>query len=187
MEQDNHIMIDLETLGLKVNAPIIAIGAVEFNPDSGVVTREFYLNIEWESALAMEGVEPDQNTINWWKTQDEHVKELLRHNQVSMETALESFNEWLPENAIVWGNGSIFDIGKLEFHYWGDEKWNFRDVRDVRTIEHLGRSILNYGIRQHPFLGNKHFALDDARNQAMYVSMVWRTLRGSIDIDRAAL
>ncbi len=183
MEQDNHIVIDLETHGTKVNAPIIAIGAVRFNPSTGQITGEFYQNIDWKSALAVEGVEADPKTITWWQQQDPAAKENLMQNQIDINSALDNFTAWLPEEPIVWGNGATFDIGILEFHYWGEEKWFFKNVRDMRTIEHLGRALLNYSIKQHPFFGIRHSALDDSINQATYISMVWKALAGSVHMD----
>jgi len=38
-----HIMIDLETMGARPNAPIISIGAVAF--DANGIDREFYCNV----------------------------------------------------------------------------------------------------------------------------------------------
>ncbi|HAU5802086.1 3'-5' exonuclease [Citrobacter freundii] len=38
----NNLMIDLETMGKKPNAPIVSIGAVFFDPQSGELGQEFY-------------------------------------------------------------------------------------------------------------------------------------------------
>mgnify|MGYP002792717163 CR=1 FL=1 len=37
-----HIMVDIETLSTAVNAAVLSIGAVEFDPMSGKIEREFY-------------------------------------------------------------------------------------------------------------------------------------------------
>lgn len=47
----NNLMIDLETMGKKPNAPIVSIGAVFFNPQSGELGPEFYAVVSLESAM----------------------------------------------------------------------------------------------------------------------------------------
>ncbi|MEJ0847907.1 3'-5' exoribonuclease [Klebsiella pneumoniae] len=39
-----HVMVDLETMGKKHNAPIVAIGAVVFDPATGSIGESFYLD-----------------------------------------------------------------------------------------------------------------------------------------------
>ena len=41
-----HLMIDLETLGTDPTAPIVAIGAVFFNPKTGELGAEFIATID---------------------------------------------------------------------------------------------------------------------------------------------
>lgn len=47
----NNLMIDLETMGKKPNAPVVSIGAVFFDPQSGEIGPEFYtplaLKAQW--------------------------------------------------------------------------------------------------------------------------------------------
>jgi len=44
-------MIDLETLGTKVDAPVLSIGAVEFNLETGKLGQEFYCVLDLQSQL----------------------------------------------------------------------------------------------------------------------------------------
>ena len=48
----NDLMIDLESMGKKPNAPIVSIGAVFFNPQTGELGQEFYTAVSLESAMA---------------------------------------------------------------------------------------------------------------------------------------
>ena len=47
----NHLMIDLETLGTAANAPVIAIGAVFFDPNTGTLGDTFDAAIDVEDAM----------------------------------------------------------------------------------------------------------------------------------------
>ena len=48
-ETMKHIMLDLETMSTASNAAIVAIGAVEFEPETGKLGREFYCNVSLAS------------------------------------------------------------------------------------------------------------------------------------------
>lgn len=47
----NHLMIDIETMGNKPTAPIVAIGAVFFDPQSSELGAEFYVAVNLASAM----------------------------------------------------------------------------------------------------------------------------------------
>jgi hypothetical protein len=69
----NHLMIDLETMGNKPTAPIVSIGAVFFDPQSGKFGEEFYTAVQLESAMA-QGAQPDGDTIIWWMKQSTEAR-----------------------------------------------------------------------------------------------------------------
>ncbi|WP_410007959.1 3'-5' exoribonuclease domain-containing protein, partial [Klebsiella pneumoniae] len=46
-----HVMVDLETMGKKHNAPIVAIGAVFFDPATGSIGESFYKVVCLESSV----------------------------------------------------------------------------------------------------------------------------------------
>ena len=47
----NHLMIDLETMGNKPNAPVVSIGAVFFEPSTGELGEEFYHVVSLKSSM----------------------------------------------------------------------------------------------------------------------------------------
>ena len=61
-----HIMVDIETLSTAVNAAVLSIGAVEFDPMSGKIEREFYHELDL-SEQANRHI--DVNTMQWWVKQ----------------------------------------------------------------------------------------------------------------------
>ncbi|EKS0829523.1 3'-5' exoribonuclease, partial [Escherichia coli] len=60
-----HLMIDLETMGKNPDAPIISIGAIFFDPQTGEMGPEFSKTIDLETA----GGVIDRDTIKWWLKQ----------------------------------------------------------------------------------------------------------------------
>jgi DNA polymerase III epsilon subunit-like protein len=179
VEQDDDIMIDLETLGLKQDAAIIAIGAVRFNIETGEIGDRFHQNILWESALKYGASSP--STVTWWGNQSQAAKDaLLSPAQLPIEDVMNSFREWLGPDPIVWGNGAVFDIAKLEHYFDMKEEmhpWFYRNTRDVRTIDMLGRRIFKRGISDQTFEGIKHHPVDDAVNTARYVHDTYNIIR----------
>lgn len=174
-----HIMIDLETLGTTADSAIISIGAVEFNPNIGEIDNinAFYTRVDWGSAMIRRTVNAD--TLQWWMKQSDDARKEVIKKGVTMNTALEQLTEWLPHDAIVWGNGAAFDISMLEHAYQQRKMelpWKFWNVRDCRTIEALARGIVDK--KEIARSGTHHSALDDAIYQATYISKMWMALRG---------
>ncbi|HBD4295643.1 TPA: 3'-5' exoribonuclease, partial [Escherichia coli] len=57
-----HLMIDLETMGKNPDAPIISIGAIFFDPQTGDMGPEFSKTIDLDTA----GGVIDRDVIKWW-------------------------------------------------------------------------------------------------------------------------
>lgn len=171
----NNVMIDLETLGTNMNAPIISIGAVFFNPETGHTDpRCFLQNISIQSVLSL-GFTPDE-TIEWWLMQDKEVIKATLANAIHFEIALMLFNEWLTkkcekENLIVWGNGAKFDLGILTNAFKkGDYRtlpWEHWNERCVRTIAAQFPAIKDEAKAN--FIGTKHNPVDDCLHQIKYL------------------
>lgn len=177
----NHVMIDLETLGVKVDSVFISIGAVYFDPETGHLGKEFYVNIDWQSSIDA-GRAIDASTLQWWFDQSKEAKiSVLRDLSVSFPKALQMLHGFLSKNIdknVVWGNGSSFDISILEHAYhknFTPIPWKFWNIRDVRTIKDLGKDLVDKSIFD--FIGVAHNALDDSKHQAKYVSAIWKEIK----------
>jgi hypothetical protein len=70
-----HVMIDLETGGTDPGAPILAIGAVEFDPETGALGNQFYRAVDPVSALKHGRMSGD--TFRWWLRQDDAAREAV--------------------------------------------------------------------------------------------------------------
>ncbi|HFV2451493.1 TPA: 3'-5' exoribonuclease [Escherichia coli] len=172
-----HLMIDLETMGKKSNAPIVVIGAVFFDPQTGEIGPTFYIVISLVDAMDT-GAVPDGSTIEWWLAQSSEARSAILVDQVKLVDALIQFREFINEYSDekfvqVWGNGATFDNTILRTSY---ERlnipcpWRYYNDRDVRTIVELGKTIGFDARTVIPFEGVRHHALDDARHQAKYVT-----------------
>lgn len=168
-------MIDLETIGNDYDGIFTTIGAVVFDPMTGELGDTFYEHINWESSIdAGRTITPE--TIKWWFTQSKAAQAEIIKDGKPLKDVLVEFKEWLPNHPIVWGNGPIFDISKLETAYgYYNIPWEFYNVRCVRTICDLTKGIINRSTV--PLIGEKHNALDDAKWQAKYVSLMYKTIR----------
>lgn len=172
-----HLMIDLETMGTNTNAPIVVIGAVFFDPQTGEIGPVFYIVISLTDAMNT-GAVPDGGTIEWWLKQSSEARSAILVDQVKLIDALIQFREFINEHSDekfvqVWGNGATFDNNILRTSY---ERlnipcpWRYYNDRDVRTIVELGKTLGFDARTVIPFEGVRHNALDDARHQAKYVT-----------------
>ena len=179
----HHLMIDLETMGTNSNAPIVVIGAVFFDPQTGEIGPIFYVVISLVDAMD-KGAVPDGSTIEWWLAQSSEARSATLVNQIPLDDALLQLREFIDENSgeffvRVWGNGANFDNVILRRSYERQGipcPWRWSNDRDVRTIVELGKAIDFDARTAIPFEGVRHNALDDARYQAKYVSAIWQKL-----------
>ena len=172
-----HLMIDLETMGTNTNAPIVVIGAVFFDPQTGEIGPVFYIVVSLTDAMNT-GAVPDGGTIEWWLKQSSEARAAILTDQVKLRDALSRFREFINEYSDekfvqVWGNGATFDNAILRTSYERLDipcPWRYCNDRDVRTIVELGKTIDFDARTVIPFEGVRHNALDDARHQAKYVT-----------------
>ncbi|HHF8722564.1 TPA: 3'-5' exoribonuclease [Klebsiella pneumoniae] len=181
-----HVMVDLETMGKKSDAPIVSIGAVIFDPETGFLGETFYKVVSLESAVSW-GAEIDPSTVIWWMKQSSEARsEIANDNAIQLDDALLQFSEFVFENipggcetAQIWGNGATFDNTVLRSSFERaclDCPWDYRNDRDVRTMVELGKAIGFDAKSSIPFEGERHNALADAQHQARYVSAIWQRL-----------
>ncbi|HIB8573626.1 TPA: 3'-5' exoribonuclease domain-containing protein [Klebsiella pneumoniae] len=181
-----HVMVDLETMGKKHNAPIVAIGAVVFDPATGSIGESFYKVVCLESSVNW-GAVIDPSTVIWWLKQSSEARSaIVNDDAIPLQDALLQFREFVSDNvaggskkAQVWGNGASFDNSILRSSYdciAEDYPWEYWNDRDVRTMVELGHAINYEPQKAIPFEGERHNALADAIHQARYVSAIWQRL-----------
>lgn len=174
--ENMNLMIDIETLGIKRDAPVMSIGACFF--DKTGIKSEFYISLDVAGQIDSGLRKVDAQTIKWWMSQEDASKKVFRETAVETSKALAKFHAWVLGGVAggesiantgtkPWGNGSNFDIEILEsiFKDYGFSiPWNFRNIRDFRTFkEHV------YDGHNTKRIGTHHNALDDAMYQAQVV------------------
>ncbi len=175
-----HCMVDIETMGQRFDAPVLSVGAVFFDPDSGRLKDEFYRAVDIDSAFRFGRT--SGSTVKWWMQQGDAARQAAIKGTESLPKVLQDLTAFYKQNpkAPVWGNGPSFDCTILEHAYARCEipaPWAFWNIRDCRTIKELGEAI---GYTVPKLAGTAHNALDDAKHQAMWVSEIRKRLLNKI-------
>lgn len=166
-----HVMLDLETMGNSAQAPIIAIGAVEF--DANGLGHTFYEVVDLESSMRL-GLHPDASTIMWWMQQSDEARAAFKRPGVQLVEALTNFANWLAPNVELWGNGAAFDNAILSSSYRAAnlmQPWKFWNDRCYRTVKAMYPQIKLERV------GTYHNALDDAKSQAEHLIQIWKAAK----------
>jgi exodeoxyribonuclease VIII len=178
----NNIMLDLETLATTSDAVVVSIGAVAFDPTTGVLGERFYVelqDLEYQQSL---GRKISANTVRWWLDQGPIVQRALADtpmehvDRVDMRTALERFARYIERNgdreALIWGNGADFDnmiLGSLYQSAGYKAPWSYGRNRCYRTLKALG---IARGVIPPNRAGVHHNALDDAVHQTEHLTTI---------------
>ncbi|EHW63500.1 enterobacterial exodeoxyribonuclease VIII family protein [Escherichia coli DEC10A] len=102
----DHLMIDLETMGKNPDAPIISIGAIFFDPQTGDMGPEFSKTIDLETA----GGVIDRDTIKWWLKQSREAQSAIMTDEIPLDDALLQLREFIDENS----GEFLFRSGEME-------------------------------------------------------------------------
>lgn len=182
-------MVDIETLGNKIDSTIFQIAAIAFDIKTGEYIAEFNrtADIEENEKMNVTG-----DTLVWWlNTNKELLTNLLNKGQGSSEDLLKDFHNWLINvkgigeasikgvgETYLWGNGILFDNAMIrhQFEALGlDYPIFFRNDRDVRTLVDLAAS--KFGLTEDDLKEYYsddslvwHDALDDVKYQIKLVS-----------------
>lgn len=159
------IMLDIETLGTTANSIILSIAAVkfEFGNDN---TEVYSVNIDPKSAKKY-GMISNPSTIQWWKDQRQEALKAFMTNQISIESALDGFTDFVGpdwKDTIFWVNGASFDYPILQWSYDATGRtapWKYWNQRDARTLY----AICGIDMRSYPRVGTYHNAVDDCLTQ----------------------
>lgn len=182
-------MTDIETMGQRFDAPVLSIGSVFFDLDTGFIKSEFYRAVDIDSAFRFGRT--NGSTVKWWMQQGDAARQAAIKGTENLPKVLQDFSAFYKQHpkAPIYGNGPSFDMTILEHAYARCEinvPWAFWNIRDCRTMKDLGEAI---GYTVPKLQGTAHNALDDAKHQAAWVveirkrllNKVVATTGGSID------
>lgn len=177
-----HIMLDLETMGTRPDAAIIAIGAASFD-GTGECEHGFYTTVSLASSMEYGGT-VDADTICWWMRQNDQARRQFEEVGMRLPDALTEFADWLLKvaegdettraNFEIWGNGADFDNVILTSAYRNvglQLPWGTYKNRCYRTVKSANRHIAMERTGLH------HNALDDATSQARHLGRIWAAVK----------
>lgn len=160
-----NIMVDLETLSTSMDAHILTVGAVAFNPQSGEIIDKFYHRVDFKSCEEID-LKKSEDTMFFWRSQPSAVYEEAfgSENRKPIKEVMNEFTKFWNKNngKEFWCNGANFDepILSTVFERLHLQKpWKFWNVRCLRTF----MSLKNVTMKM--FGEVKHNALDDCLNQ----------------------
>lgn len=160
-----HIMLDIESLGVRPGAVILSVAFVRFSDEAHVTLN---LSLQDQEAL---GMLRDTATEAWWAEQERTAPgawEKATSNPFSLQVALPYISSWLQwaapaGDALIWCHGATFDAPLLEELFRRANApcpWKFWQVRDTRTLYDL--ALVNPKDFAVP---PPHVALNDALGQ----------------------
>ena len=161
-----HGMIDLETLGTGSNSVVVSVGLVAFNISTGEIIAELDIGLNLNQQIKTGGV-IDGDTLEFHFAQaPDSIQKMAQRKVLDVKEGLELISNFIKANNIttLWGNGATFDNVILRNLYARHLKvfpLGFWTDRDLRTAV----DIYNIDVGAVPFVGIRHYCLDDARHQ----------------------
>lgn len=146
----NDLFLDIEALGLRAGAAVIQIGAVTFDPTTGLTgPEEFHAYVQ---ALPTDHIDPE--TLDW------HAKQGSYPHPAGVTAwlpslALGDFRDWVQarEFGAVWSWGSTYDFPLLEAafrnHLGEPPPWNYWQAQCARTVWNLAFPGVKHAPRPH--------------------------------------
>lgn len=167
-EKKSHLMVDIETLGTSADAVVTQVGAVFFDPETGLTGAEFS-EILSADRQQDRGRQVCLNTVHWYREQGLKMVG-IGEGFKDPYTVISELSHWVRSHACdvdslqVWCNGASFDfaiLSNLAEMYQLDLPWFFFNQRDVRTVVCVAKSKgLQFADRV-----VSHDALDDCKCQ----------------------
>lgn len=142
INETNHVVVDIETLGTRPGCVILQIGAADILQCQPPFSATLQIQPQLEA-----GLYKDENTLIWWEKQKSDKNKQAWAEEYHPATALKLFGEYLKEIQLcgpplegVWGNSSIFDLGILAYTHSAFNlpvPWNYKQEFCLRTLKFL--------------------------------------------------
>lgn len=172
----NHLMLDIETLDTQSSAVVLQVGWVTFD-----LLGHLSAPTQWTMDIQEQinqGRTISASTLKFWMEQSDIARQQVFDPTVSynVQQLRERLRMMLYGSPIkhVWAHGPAFDIATLK-SLLGEEPWDFRSLRDTRTLAMLAPHI------ERPAAAVKHNAGDDALAQAKWVQLIMAELKNNTD------
>ena len=181
MQDERHLMIDLETLDTSPTAVVTSVALVVFNPFSDAVTEQFSFQLDVQEQLDTGGT-VSASTLQFWMSQMQVSNVSPADVVPTIETSLfereEQLLEWLGDHGEfdgVWAQGINFDLPVLKSLFPNVELCDYNKVRDSRT---LINECKRFGFEAPGRVGKHHDPVDDCITQIRRVQAAYTFLEG---------
>lgn len=165
-----HIVVDIETLGTKVNSPMIELGAVVVRNQLIVDSLNVAISLDSNIDHGMTGI--DKSTLVWWLSKGSTLGDILCTPSITVDEGCKKLASLVykyrtasqPNGLFLWSRGTNFDFPVLEYAMNQCKikvPWKYWDLRDIRTIDD------SMFIGDFVSISNDHRAYNDATNEAM--------------------
>ncbi|HGV3500147.1 TPA: 3'-5' exonuclease [Klebsiella michiganensis] len=184
----NHLMIDLLTISTpNLNAPLLAIEAVFFEPSTGHLGASFYTTVDIRKNPEMDGDISIRIAFDWMKKDADWRAEVLSAEQDETEAllALDAFvannTKRLSAPLVIYLKDASLKFDDLRHAF----AFVFEDLESpLSGIEHISprciTSLLDIaysiGYLPHPRNDRARYTLTDARYQTEQVCEIWQRL-----------
>jgi exodeoxyribonuclease VIII len=171
-----HILLDIETLGVRPGAQITEIGAISFCPETGEIMKRFEVFILPENKYHVDPITLD------WRKQNGTWPTCESVFQRSMKNAIGKLNLFVLDQdgalvEAVWAWGAVFDFSLLRLASKLESKeleWDYWQERCARTVWQTA-----FGDRKHA--ERPHRALEDCQASLEDLKEAIAALRGGAD------
>lgn len=171
-------MLDLETLATSPDAAVVSIGAAFFSleAEGDGICGQHVCVLDLNEQLGRLKRYVSGSTVRWWMQQDQAARSVFSQPETHAAVALQAFNQWLPPDPHLWGNGADFDLPIILSLYEQlvlTPLWKFYNHRCFRTLKNLHPKLYDEAARKfsNPL---KHNALADATWQAQVAVHILR-------------
>lgn len=196
-EYTEHLVVDVETLGLRENTVILAMAVVPFNFANPLsfdeyVNNGFMVKFSAEEQIKKYRHSITKSTLQFWKNQPKSVRDMNLIPMKTDRTVVAGCQELIDyiqtskySNGFVFSRRSQFDFPKLNYLYEESANlkqpwsvWKERDVVtmiDVLTGSENGQYTPPSGI---PKSFIKHYCLHDCAFDAIKMTDIFQRLSG---------
>lgn len=166
-----HVMMDIETLGNKMGAPVLSAG-LAYRKHGVLHTFETHFNLD---SQFKKNPTLNQDTLKWWMKQSDNARAVFERlpdsspADYTVHDAIRELGRFLAdikEDYYIWGYGANFDEPMMEAlctKYGMETPWKYRQSMCFRTIKRMYPSVTV------PDVGTSHRAVDDAIWQLNYL------------------
>ena len=172
MNETTHILLDIESLGLRAGAAIIELSACAFCPETGKTGELFERLIEPQFPFTA-----DLDTLAWHASKGSWPRFGAAEDFHAIGAALADFERWVAGFGTVdafWSWGATYDFPLLQAAYDFSGvavPWKYWQCRCARTVWQVA-----FGERPHAV--RTHNALNDALDSAADLMEAMGSLKG---------